>query len=460
MLEPRRFTGTKRRDAKAVSPAEKRRPAAKLRQDSTLSLSSDFWSHFVENYWSQRPCVFKQVFAAPPITLEDAFRAAVAVGEQYRIDEKNVRVRFYVENAWQQADVGKHLPEASDLSLDGYAERMKRKLRGRRFGLVINEFQKQDAALYLRLRDFLHGLYELTDVPANAADAVLFLGNYKSTPFGLHYDAAGSHNFTFVLAGRKRLLTWPLKFFGNRQEMVQSLDYERYRDEATVLEGGPGDLLYWPSDYWHVAEACDPLPITLAVGHFRAPQTASADPLRLVARLLDMRLRASGIMEHYSYNRHDCQQNASQAEGILARTTEVLRDLSRDEQLERLLRVSWLNRITGFGFDCVPPPLPHEPLADDDIVRGDARYPVLWLPAADDEIVCSANGHSFSVPAHPKVLKMLERLNSGESCRVRDLVRAYKGTVKAGRVEFKATPQEIQAILERLYSLRAIEKER
>ena len=36
-------------------------------------------------------------------------------------------------------------------------------------------------------------------------------------------------------------------FLGNRVRL------EDYRDKA-VLEGGPGDVLYWPSHYWHIGE--------------------------------------------------------------------------------------------------------------------------------------------------------------------------------------------------------------
>lgn len=424
-------------------------------RESGFGLSSEFWAHFVANYWCQRPCVFKGILAAPPLTLEDAFRGMVAAGEQYRANEGR-RSRFYVEQALQQADVGKYLPAAGDGSIAGYARRIKRKLRGRSFGLVINGFQTHDAALYMRLRDFLHGLYEFIDVPANLVDVVLFLGNYKRTPFGLHADSKGSNNLTFVLAGRKRILAWPREFFGDQQNIATSIDYGAYRAEAIVLEGGPGDLLSWPSDYWHLAESCDSLPVTLGVGHDVEPEIAPSDPFREIGRLVDERLRASNGAKHYAYNRRDRRKNANKLPRIVASTARVLSELSRDRQLENTLRVSWLNRITAFGFDSVPPPLPHEPLADDRVVSVDPRHPVMWLPVEDDEIVCSANGHAFSVAAHPHVLKLLKRLNSGAACRVGDLVRGYKGSVKVRRVEFAATPKEIRALLEKLYSLRVI----
>lgn len=424
-------------------------------REPVFGLSSEFWAHFVENYWCRRPCVFKGVLAAPPITPEDAFRGMVAAGEQYRADE-GYRSRFYVEHALQQADTGKHLPEAGDGSIEGYAERINRKLGGRSFGLVVNGFLMYDAALYARLREFLRGLYEFVEVPANSVEVALFLGNYRCTPFGVHTDTRGSNNFTFVLAGRKRLLAWPREFFADHRKISSSIDYDEYREAATVLEGGPGDLLSWPSDYWHVAESCDGFSLSLGVGHEVEPQNASFDPFRGVGDLLDERLRASSGARHYSYKFRDRRRNAEKLPRIVADTARVLSGLSRDKRLGQMLRVAWLNRITGFGFNTVPPPLPHEALADDVVVSGDPHHPVMWLRDDDDEIVCSANGHAFSVAAHPRVLKMLERLNTGEACRVGDLLSEYKGAARVRGVEFEATAGEIRTILEKLYSLRGI----
>ena len=68
----------------------------------------------------------------------------------------------------------------------------------------------------------------------------------------------------------------------------------------------------------------------------------------------------------------------------------------------------------------------------------------------------SANGHAFSVAAHPHILKLLERLNSGEACAVKNLMEEYAGTVVVDNTELEAAPEDIQALLVKLYSLRAI----
>jgi hypothetical protein len=83
------------------------------------------------------------------------------------------------------------------------------------------------------------------------------------------------------------------------------------------------------------------------------------------------------------------------------------------------------------------------------------EYPILWL-AAGRQIVCSASGHALTVPAHPNVTKLLRRLNTGEPCRMQELLERYSGTVRRGGIEFAASQRDIRFLLEKLYSFGAI----
>jgi hypothetical protein len=95
-------------------------------------------------------------------------------------------------------------------------------------------------------------------------------------------------------------------------------------------------------------------------------------------------------------------------------------------------------------------------LDNDAVVIGNPDYPIAWLPGEDGEIVCSANGHAFSVAAHPQIVKLVKRLNQPRSCRVRDLIKEHAGTVQVDGVEFEARREDVRAVLTKLYSLRAI----
>lgn len=87
-----------------------------------------------------------------------------------------------------------------------------------------------------------------------------------------------------------------------------------------------------------------------------------------------------------------------------SRGRSALQAAAGEPSLERALRVGMLNKVSALGFTRPPAPLPHRTLPNEQVVRGDAQYPILWMRDADDEIVCSANGHAFTVAASLRVL--------------------------------------------------------
>jgi hypothetical protein len=76
--------------------------------------------------------------------------------------------------------------------------------------------------------------------------------------------------------------------------------------------------------------------------------------------------------------------------------------------------------------------------------------------AVGDEIVCSASGHAFALPAHPRLPALLRRLGSPTRIRVADVIARYSGTARRAGVEFTASPRDVRSLLERLLSLGAL----
>jgi hypothetical protein len=414
------------------------------------AFSPEFWAQFVGRYWEKKPLVLKKPFAAGLVTSKEIFRTLANAGSQEREDWG---FRFYVEQALQEAEMAKHLPALSDGSLSGYAERVTRGLKGRRFCLVVDHYHKHDVQTWLRLREFLRGLYGVVGIPVPLSLGAIFMSNYERSPFGVHKDRHGA--FTFVVEGGKRILAWPDEVFRDRSDVSGSLDYKQFLRKAIRLEGKPGDVIYWPSSYWHAAESIGGLSLTLAVPVF--PQfDGGSDIFSLVTKTVESRLKTTEEMRVYSSHPDRLQKSADKASKVVKLVLKTLRDTSRSAELGRDLRIAWLNRVTSGGFASVPAPRPYQRLKDDDVVRGDPLYPVVWLPLGDDEIICSANGHCFSICAHPNILKLLKRLNSGETLRMQRIVAEYPGTAWTDGTKFEALAEDIRALVEKLYSLRAI----
>ncbi|MCA9712729.1 MAG: hypothetical protein KDK70_43270, partial [Myxococcales bacterium] len=225
---------------------------------SPYTLSPEFWAEFVERHWERAPRVLERPFAQPIASPEDVFGAVVdasRAAREVRLQRHATRVprvRFFVDGAALMSDLDEHLPDERDGHPDRYFDRVAALLEDRPFELVVNELQEHSFTLWSRLRSFLRGLYRHVGLPAARADAVAFLRRQERTSFGVHRDDASV--FMFVLAGTKRVLTWPESSMRGREHVLMTREYHRFRDEAIVLEGQPGDVLYWPSSHWHIGE--------------------------------------------------------------------------------------------------------------------------------------------------------------------------------------------------------------
>lgn len=419
-----------------------------------FALPDAFWSRFHDEYWEKRGAVLAQPFAMPIATPRETFDCLVEAAERFRAGDRRVSLGFYIDHTQQLADVGRYLPDTTDTSATAYADRVTTLLGGRKFGLVVDDFQAIDGTVWLRARDFLRGLFEHTGLPGESAKATVFLSNYDSTPFGLHRGRAGT--FTFVVDGQKRMRTWPDAFFRGKEDLTSRLDYQQYNSESIVLDADPGDVIYWPSDHWHIAESVEGgLSMTVSIALFM-DHLASADLLTQARGMVERRLAADAPTESFTIFPGWIGDSPAAIGRVVDRATAALRDVSQDPGLHARLLGAWLNHVSAFGFTTAPSPLAPAHLDDIAVVRGRPEYPVIWKRIDNGQLICSANGHSFTLIASPTHLELLEWVNRGAPHRVDGLIADHAGVSVAGGVRFETTPVDIRTLLEKLLSLRAI----
>lgn len=423
--------------------------------NSGYALSSEFWTHFTTQHWEKAPLLLKQPFTRPFATPAEVFQAIVKASHHFSTVDASIPVRFFIEDTLLQAgaQIKKHIPVAGDHSTAGYAERMSQILKERQFALVINQIQEHEAEFWLRAREFLRGLYAFIGIPAQHSYTDVFIGNYTTTPFGVHQDTAS--NFMFIIEGQKRMRLWPDDFFPHQPGINETLEYEQFLDGATTLEGGPGDVIYWPSSYWHVGESVGGLTVSLNVSLW-LKWRASEDAFSHLKRIVSGQLGNSDLAYVYPFDPKNLQASAEAIPREMKSATQMLRRVVKGSDFQQVMKVAWMNRVTGFGFSRVPPPLPEKALLDACFIRGNPDYPIVWMPGGNHKITYSANGHSFTLPAHPSILNLVERLNTGAALQVKSLIEEYAGMIEVDGVEFEADREGIRAILEKLYCLRAI----
>lgn len=331
--------------------------SGRARATAPVFLSSEFWAEFAAEIWEKRPALYRQPFAPPLVAPAELFRATLRASRLYRDEAEDVPLSFYIEHARVVASVADYLPTAADKNMERYARRISRMLDGRRFALIIEDIQAYSPSLWRRFTSFLGPLDEAIPEVGARRKATVFIGDYAMTPSGLHVGTSG--NFKFVVSGRKRMRLWPDAFFRGRKGVNHTTHVEPFLRKATTLEAAPGDIIYWPSDQWHVGEALGGLAVSISLAIF--VQTRASEPQRGDERAI----------------------------------------------------AAWLNQQTSGGFAHVPGPVPRG-LKMSAHLRGVAPRPILWRHGRNGEIICSANGHAFAIQENERAIALLERLNTGE----------------------------------------------
>lgn len=400
------------------------------------------WDDFVERYWERAPTILQQAMTHPFLSRADFFEAALAASAVFTARTTRERsVRAFIDGRQILVDVARHLPERSDGDLTAYVHRM---AAGRSsFALVLNELQAAYPPLFFKLRNFLSGLFARVGLPAGNSQAVAFIGNYQRSAFGVHRDDYSS--FQFVLEGVKRFRIWPSSVFGEIATFDPS-DYSSLLDQSTLLEGRAGDILYWPASYYHIGETDG----AAAAASLAVEVPTRAGPWQWLSgalgRLASDDAEADGTVPFL--------RNATLGvlPELLSETLDAV--LADREALNARLMPRWLVHQSAASM-AAPEPQGDVTLAEDAWIGGDPAYPILVV-VRDDEATCSANGHAFAIPAHPRILAMIQRLNAGTPIAVSTLLTDHQGDAELGDELISVGPDEVRGVLEALYALRAL----
>jgi 50S ribosomal protein L16 3-hydroxylase len=397
-----------------------------------FSLDKAFWHAFTRTYWNRRPTVIRAPFPMSIATPAEVFRAVVAA--RRRLREPTDDLELQIDGRRIVLELERWLPRATDVSLEGYHARLKLAGAGRQLAISVTDFQDELGwTFFSRLRQFLKGLYEIEGVPPRA-EIVLFLGNYRRTPAGVHRDTADV--FCFVVDGKKQIRLWPAEAIRSGSPRRGPAPYEHQLKRSFCLEGGPGDILYWPSSYWHVGESDGRLGSSLSVGlyHGYSLLLAMMENIGEWSREIggDERDPVGSLPFSKFRVPPELASTAQRAEGHPGRMT------------ERLMRF-WMERITGYGFGRIPRARGLAKLRMGSGVRANPISPILHWKFKDG-LVISANGRSIAVAYDREIVRMLGRVSRGTVCEVADLLRA--GGRKSQRVPRQALRRTLRFLLE------------
>ncbi|MET9662310.1 cupin domain-containing protein [Streptomyces sp. NPDC006510] len=423
------------------------------------------WPAFTEQHWDRGPVLFRSI-APVPFAEAEVFAAATAACRPGAdpAAEPPPTVSLTVERV-QRARPGPLLPGRADRSFDHYQERLSAELAGRRYALVISGFHAYDFALWAREREFYAGLWARVGLPLTGAITTLFHGTYEHSPVGVHKDRFAT--FMFGLKGRKRMRFWPERPWNEPVSTV--LDYGRYRDGSFEAEVGPGDLLYWPSGYYHVGEGVGAEPATSVnvgvpreehrAGYELEDLLADLDPAALTGRPgRDSRLEPIGTPSIFAHIGPDGLLSPVLPDGLL-RSARTFGQFGDPRLIgDRVTTVS-LRRRTAGGFEPVPGPAGLRRLTDDTVIEADQRYPVRWAPLATGTN-CAVNGHDTATALPPgDLLRLLAPLLTGKQVSVGELLTGFPPGPTSDPDDAAKLPADregVRLLLEKLESFRGL----
>ena len=247
------------------------------------------WSDFVGRIWSRQPVVIKKclpeiVATSDFLDILIAYKARVLSvalnGQEGRAFERG-DARMYVDGRSALPNERRSFLEAVEVgSATEFVRRVSALLGGKKIGLLLSDIEIYKGSLAARLQSFVSDMIVRVGIPAGDVESTLFVGNYSETPFGIHNDL-DCDVITICIEGRKRMLVWPPEYFevegGRRNRLRQEVPnpISEFGSDAIVLEAEPGDLMYWPRNWYHVAQGTGEAVATVGIGfHHRLSLSA------------------------------------------------------------------------------------------------------------------------------------------------------------------------------------------
>jgi 50S ribosomal protein L16 3-hydroxylase len=385
------------------------------------------WDGFVRDHWQREPVVLTQAFEGSPLS-GDAFFALLAnAADDLRVGSRDVAMTLMADGGLRLADYSHLLPRHADADLDGYGRRLKASFGAVPWTLTLYSAQYYDRHLFRAARRFLHGLFDRVGIPRGAVDLDVFVGEYRSTPTGVHRDAAS--NFSIVVEGVKEYLFWPKSALSTplqprRGHVALGTSSCATAQPPMRLSGQPGDVIYWPADMWHVAVSeSNDRTATVNIALY-LEENGSASLPRIAAsrhRPSDDMIGGPGVAQIGAISANLCEGRLPDA--LNAELVDFQASI-HDASFEREMVSRWQRKVSALGFEVLPPLLDAEPVTERDIVRVAEGSPLVAM-AAGDTVVLSTSGHQVCIEGHASARALAHAVGDGEPHRVADLLGAY-----------------------------------
>ena len=395
-----------------------------------LTMDDAAFAKQLSEAWGRAPRVFRDVLPVPMFSSEQFLQALARTAQAMVDGEREPVGRASLDGRSPAIHELMHFfPASGVIGFEQYEAQVAASFPGAEFSVILDKVELVLPDLRERLEPALHALFGRVGYPVRGIHSCIYAGTYGSTPFGIHMDDC--HVLMASGIGCKKMAFWPRAYFEHREHMVipgssahAGAALEVLLQEATVLEIGPHDLLYWPAGEWHVAinDGRD-FRASLSIGIYHRGE--NAEILRKQVALPPVQVANSN---HRSLDALDLDglPAAEGAVGTMPECFGMLWDAMRAELDARnaaaeAYAVHALTMYSSAGFGPCLPCADGLALDEDAPLRIESPLALRWI-RLDDRIVVAAYGHVFVFRDAPVPIEaILQRLVRGGVATVREL---------------------------------------
>lgn len=385
-----------------------------------ISAHHKFWDSFAQKYWEKKSLLVKN-FKNPIIDIDqnEIFKMLVEFSNRCRKSKSSDGFKLYIEGQQlHPTEVLQFLPLQTDKTLAGYNARMEKDFSD--YCLVCDELLQTSQEHWENLHKFTRHLYSHVGFPNRFAEMGLYLGNYRKTPFGVHVD--GCSVFSFPVIGHKIFRLWKPSFAAKNPSLDRAMNYNRFKKNSTTIKASQGDMTYWPSSAWHIAESDGTFNATWSIGVW-VDRSHLQNVEQALTPILKTKLAASGsdtVTKDVSLTNDG--EVCSLPKNYLQSISEI-KNISEAELYDTFMQ-AWLKLLSMQGFKTPP----HSKLSAKGIIQLPSSKVIIWTHLkSKKKILYAFQGSSLELAPSANIQRLVKALNSGKSCKLSDYL---KGTTK------------------------------
>ncbi|MDW3191847.1 MAG: cupin-like domain-containing protein [Cytophagales bacterium] len=385
------------------------------------------WDRFMEEFWDKSPVIIKGFSKQPVLTQEDLLKLVQLQGNRI-LDGKTAELTLYDKHRVSLSGthasrryltgIEPYLPDGQEKHLSDYLFGLTEHERFNEFCLYSNAPHTYEH-IWKAMRPVFKLIFEGTKISPAGMNTDLFIGNYQRTNFGAHRDQLS--NFMFMLFGTRRMLLWSDHVWKNvlgnpdNNKLIVH-DYEAFRSEALVAELSPGDVLYWPMEYWHVGENDGKLSGSINVDYVQPDKQTYLDSVLTQALSKVVRQESANHRTYYDLDyfvfEPDQQKQMDLPDNLEQRYNLLIENFDKESLYEFFLNSEWTRKMSAMGFNKGLKPRTSVLLSSSTNILSDADFPV-FFKRYNDKMILSHSGVSKVLDMDSTLLSMVQYVNNG-----------------------------------------------